>query len=308
MRWLLFLLLPISLWAENCDQSRIVICGVCRNTAHVVDSNIQNIEALGSRFQDYAVVIYENNSTDNTAQKLSAWAEKNPKVCLLSETLSKKKLARARTVRVANARNKVLDEVRRKKYDKFRYLVMVDLDFVHPWPVDELVRSINHSFDWDCISANGIQNGLYYDRYAYRAADHPFGPELLENGFWRIVDSSPFRVDTQSWPLVYSAFGGLAIYKRDTIIKFSYSGVVTKALKRYYEQIMASLPIDHPHLVAYSALNSKKSGIIFRKNCLNWQDPKDRSKTVCEHVTLHAAMALKGYRTFYINPKLIMVY
>ncbi len=317
MRTLLILLFFQSLLlAENSDINRLLICGVCRNVSASVDNTIHNIEELGSHFADYTAIIYENNSTDDTLNKLRAWAKANPRVVVLSETLSQKKLNKSRTVRIANARNKVLKEARKKKYNRYKYLVMADLDFRQPWPIQEIVESINHTFDWDSISANGITvSGIYYDRFAYRSRDYPLGPELLDYEFWKQLpldsQGSWFSLAENSWPRVYSAFGGLAIYKTASITKCRYSGSVTKKLKRYYKSIFRSLAKDHPQSQLYNTLNPKaklQDSPIFRKNCMEWQPADDRSVAVCEHVTLHAEMALKGHGIFYINPKMIMRY
>ena len=312
---ILFLFFCGFLQAENHDDDCIVICGVCRNVSSAADNTIRNIEQLGSNFSDYAVIIYENNSTDDTAARFANWEKTNSHVVFLSETLSKKKLAASRTVRIANARNKVLDIVRKKKYEKYKYLIMVDLDFTHPWPIDEIIRTIHQPFDWDCISANGITaSGIYYDRFAYRSTDFPFGPELLDHEFW--TDLPPdyngtwFRLPPNGLPRVYSAFGGLAIYKTDTIKKFSYSGTATKDLKKHYKNIVTAIAKDHAHLIRYQKITGQRAEdkILFRKNCMEWQADTDETIAVCEHVTLHASMALKGYDGIYINPKLIMQY
>src|SRR6266436_1294706 len=95
---LLLLLFHLPLFAENSDEQGVIICGICRNVSTTLDVSIRNIEQLGSRFKDYAVVIYENNSTDDTSAKLSAWANVNPHVLFLTETLSKKRMRQSRTV------------------------------------------------------------------------------------------------------------------------------------------------------------------------------------------------------------------
>ncbi|MBS0655169.1 MAG: hypothetical protein JSR46_05290 [Verrucomicrobia bacterium] len=312
MRVLMILLLfQTALFATHNEKPRVLICGVCRNISAAADNTIRNIEELGSRFEEYAVVIYENNSSDDTAATLGLWASQNPRVQFLSETLPAQKMARARTVRIAKARNHVLREVKKKKYRKFPYLIMVDLDFQSSWPIDEIVDSIHQPFPWDCISANGVTpKGLYYDRYAYRSKRFPFGPELLNYEFWHELSSTGFALEPAPWQRVFSAFGGLAIYKTDAIKKFSYSGVVTKDLQKYYKQIALSLPKGHMHLKKYLKITGKRAGqkLEFRKNCLEWQRKSDNSITVCEHVALHASMALKGHGIFYINPKLVMQY
>jgi hypothetical protein len=223
-------------------------------------------------------------------------------------------LSLCRTEKISNARNKLLAEVRKKKYRKFKHLVMADLDFKTPWPIEEIVQSVNLPGEWDCISANGItSSGVYRDRLAFRSKNYPFGPEVLDGEFWRDLvpgGSGWFGVPPDKWLPVYSAFGGLAIYKTKTICQFSYSGKVTQTLKNYYKKILASLPDDSPELKKYLNLNGKKRAgkhLRFRKNCREWQSPDDDSIAVCEHVTLHAQMALK-HGKFYINPRMVMRY
>ncbi len=280
------LLFSTSLFADS-----LLITGVCKNVSPACEYAIRNIEALGQRFKDYHVIIYENNSDDDTKQKFAAWAKQNSHVTFLSETLKENDLRLPRTVKIANARNQILKEVRKKKYEHYKYLVMVDLDFQSDWPIDEIVASTKLSFSWDAIFANGqAKDGSYYDRLAYRSHEFPRGPELGDQEFWQGLKTSWFSLSDSRWPEVYSAFGGLALYKTATIKQFSYSGKVTKDLKKYYKKILGT------------------KNFTFQQNCMSWQQPDDKTVAVCEHVALHASMALKGFGTFYINPKLIMRY
>ncbi len=168
------------------------------------------------------------------------------------------------------------------------------------------------------VGANGLHaEGYYYDRYAYRGTDYPFGPELIGITFWDEVSSGPkihFK-EEKSWVSVYSAFGGLAIYKRKSLLKASYSGLVTSDLKKYYSYIFKLVSIDNPQFKKYCELNGFRRGfdlgkyaVIFRQNS-QWYSADNYFKiTCCEHVPFHASMALQGHGKFYINPKLIMKY
>ncbi len=284
--FLLTLFFSTALFAES-----ILITGVCKDVSHAFEHTTRNIEAVGKRFDDYHVIIYENNSSDDTAKKFFAWAKQNRHVTFISETLSEKEMKSPRTVKIANARNKVLKEAKKKKYRKYTYLLMADLDFQSDWPVDELVASTKLPFKWDGIFANGItKEGFYYDRLAFRSRQFPKGPELGDHEFWEGLKTSWFSLSDSRWPEIYSAFGGLGLYKRATITRFSYSGQVTKEVKKFYKKILAA------------------KEVAFQQNCMNWQAPEDKTIAICEHVALHSAMALKGFGTFYINPKLIMRY
>ncbi len=188
---------------------------------------------------------------------------------------------------------------------------MVDLDFLTPWPIAEIVNTIQKPGEWDCISANGVFNNgfLYWDRYAYRDEMHCFGPELLGSYFWNTlsVENKWFAIEGITYRSVYSAFGGLAIYKRSVITNFTYSGTVTSDLANYYQQIIQSTPESNLDFQKYLELNQIKDNAYFQSTGqmipIVLQTP-----ITCEHLTLHASMALKGYNKFYVNPKLYMYY
>jgi hypothetical protein len=294
------------------QKEKVLICGVARNVAPAVPNTIKNAELLGRHFADYAVIIYENNSKDDTVKLFNDWARKNSRVVFVHENFSSQQSAIARTEKIARARNKVLSIARRPQYRNFKYLVMIDLDFRTDWPVEEILRTIESPIKWDAVSANGCgPNGYYYDRYAFRSKDFPFGPELIGAFFWSNLNESAFILSEGSWVPAYSAFGGLAIYKTKSILKSSYSGRVTKDLKRYYQKILPSIKKDNVHLLAYlkNMKNNeklKKIPIIFQRNMFSECPRNYPFKVCCEHVPLYATMFLKGHGKFYINPAMKM--
>jgi hypothetical protein len=204
---------------------KALICGVCKNVGFAVDNTIRNIEKLGKKFDDYAVIIYENNSSDNTVDLFSKWAKENPHVVFISEILSEPPHV-SREEKIARARNIVLELARDSKYNDFEHLIMVDLDFITPWPIREIVETTKMPGQWDCITANGLfSNGsLYWDRYAFRNESFPLGPEVIGQFFWDrlFAHNNWFQITQKDLLPVYSAFGGLGIYKRESIINFSY--------------------------------------------------------------------------------------
>lgn len=300
------LLITSSVYGLTCSarEQNVLICGVCRNVEYAVPNTIKNIEKLGSCFSNYNVIIYENNSTDQTVNLLSQWTKTNPRVNFVSETIKQKNYAKLREYYIAKARNIVLAIARHPYYDPFKYLIMVDLDFITPWPIEEIVKSIEQPFEWDCISANGIRNnnnGSYYDRYAFRDHSYPLGPELLGKPWWPSMNGSPIYFSSGNGFIpVYSAFGGLGIYKKDIITKYQYSADVNDALRYYYQRILGETDKSNNQLWEYANLihhnNVSNLPVIFcEQKC-------------CEHVTLHAAMANDGHDKFYINSNMVFTY
>lgn len=293
---------------------KVVICGVCKNVEAATRNTIENIELLGSHFQDYKVIIYENNSSDNTPKILSKWSENNSHVLFISENLPKASLPLSRTEKIARARNIVLNEAR--NCVGFDYLIMADLDFQTPWPIKEILSTIQSRVSWDCVSANGvISNNVYWDYYALRYKKYPFGPELLGDKLYYKLCEERIKLTGSKWVPCYSAFGGLAIYKFQSIIPFFYSGTVTKDLKNFYKIIMQSLSMTHTFVKSYlKILNLNNEGnlsnipIVFRDNFSSEHDEGFHGITCCEHVPLHASMATHGFRKFYINPQMRMIY
>lgn len=327
------LLLVTTCWISvvSSEDKKVVICGVCKNAEKQLPNTFESINALAKRLSDYRVVIYENNSTDRTKELLREWAAKDPKVFIISEDFSKRQLKRmtrgkrkARTEYVARARNRVLDEVMQQKYDAFPFLIMADLD-MDPWDVEGILDTLNTTdIEWDAVCANGS-----YDRYAFRNEEYPFGFELVGKELWKKALGVDLHLsETGEWKLVYSAFGGLGIYKRDAIRGCRYSGVVTNELEtlmqgwiregikrsvflaKDYQELLKSAPI----VDVYGSMLSDRAKY---PSCIGMRLHQHGAKvvwfgvgldktlpTVCEHVPFHASMISKGRDKIYLNPRL----
>lgn len=298
--------------ASICSREKILICGVAKNVERAIPITIKSIEALGACFEDYEVIIYENNSCDKTKEKFRAWSDKNSKVTFISENISQHL---PRTEMIARARNIVLDVAMKSKYDDFKYLLMADLDFLHEWDIQGILSSFSFDEDWDAIAANGIllktalpfiKPGSYVDYYAFRDETYPLGPELL-NSYWLILtdrgkDRRFTLLPSDPFYKVYSAFGGLAIYKRSSIKECKYSGSVTEDMKIFTKEIMETYGNKYcAQINEYFQDNQNRDS--FKKGILRF-----RGTAVCEHCALYASMALKGHNKIFINPRMIMVY
>lgn len=241
---LLWLLSCGSLFATRVNE-KILIAGICRDAEAGFDVVRCCATLLGEYFEDYHVVIYENNSKDATKQLYSNLAKEDSRVTFISEDLTFHKLRTDnemgvwyRTGTYARARNKVLDVVFSPQFSDYKYLVMADTDFLDPWDIEAILETILHpECDWDAVFSRGA-----YDLFAFRSDEFPVGFELLGEMFLKNLDEERKHFHEISyfnrnnpWIPVYSGFGGIAIYKIASIKGCRYSGVVTKALERQTE-------------------------------------------------------------------------
>ena len=326
LRFILIFLSLTCVVKSHCNENEVlnenvIICGVCKNIENAALNTIVNVERLGARFNDYVVILYENNSTDRTVEILMNWANENHHIIFITEMLSDEELlsfssARAwnnapcRMELIARARNIVLEEALDKQYDDYPYLIMADLDFMCDWPIDEIIRSIKIDSPWDVIFANGVGRSCnVWDRFALRNSQYPLGSELLGNLWWEQLGNSPLKMP-QSLGLVpvYSAFGGLGIYKRECIGNARYSGLVTPELERLYRYIFSQCSLDNPQLQDYLNFigiphtDSDEIPVIWIKSS-GYDMP-----VCCEHLPFHASIFNNGFRNFYINAKMAMRY
>ncbi len=109
----------------------------------------------------------------------------------------------SRTEKIARARNIVLSAARDPKFADFEYLIKVDLDSAHAWPVEEVLKTIHSHQDWDCVSANDhcleglifLRGGNYRDRIAFRDERDPLGPEMMGNIWWKELMKTWFKIN-----------------------------------------------------------------------------------------------------------------
>jgi hypothetical protein len=208
-------------------QQKGVICGISRDNANDFWVMKRHIEFLGSQLSDYRVVIMENDSTDKTKELLKTWAVNNPRVTIVSKDFHNKK--RPSIQFLADVRNMYIDEINQPKYDGFNLLIVTDMDMSYGFDI----RGIYHSFitfdAWDAIASNGVSNlkGEMYDAFAFRNAEFPWAHYDKPKIYWPDIIPKIQRV----YPInslfitVDSAFGGLAIYKRDKLTGCRYASI-----------------------------------------------------------------------------------
>jgi hypothetical protein len=288
---------------------------------------------MNSIFQslpELQVFIYENNSSDDTKELLETWASQDSRIHVKSEDLSKAVLleqgyARAydntpcRMEAISAARNKLMEWMESSGMGTGAddLTIFIDPDINTVFPVDCLVH-ICKSFPSGAHAffANGLScyTAKYYDAYAYRDIQHPFGAELMGEDIFdlkyrSVMQQIPF--DTQPIP-VLSAFGGIGVYKSSCIRGLRYSAVPTEDLHALNLRIMKENP-DHVYVKKLKEkptthIQGVSLGVylfdkeLFYRSCSGYNFP-----VMCEHVPFHAAMIARGYDKLYVLPPLIYV-
>lgn len=198
---------------------RVAITGLARNIGDVLPLTIARIERLASRFANYRVILYENDSTDATKPLLLHWASSNPRVMVTMEDChdpanpTTRCLARAERMARYRERCQALVLEHCKDFDA---TIVLDLDVAGGWSEEGVANSFGQR-DWDFIGSNGLiyrREGLrinalrQYDMWALR----------LDDDLTPIPTAQASRhVYHRGEPLVpvTSCFGGMGIYRME---------------------------------------------------------------------------------------------
>ena len=211
-------------------RSRVVVLGVARNVASFLPKVWDNIMRVVSFFADWQLIVFENDSSDQTKEILTAWAVQRPgHVHFTTTTLTH---VQDRTLRLAIARNSVLS-MAHTLFPRYEFIIVVDMDDVGASPFNLTVIQLaldQQIHDWDVISFN---HHCYYDIWALRWLGYDincWNGGLRERGTVRLRKAlTVWKQKRQETPPdglipVYSAFEGLAIYKANFTWNAYYDG------------------------------------------------------------------------------------
>ena len=194
----------------------ILYVGICRDVAKHLPKVLKNINVLRSISNKSKLIVYENDSKDNTLEILQNYKNNNHDTVIISETGIMKKLPK-RTVRLAYCRNKLLNFIEEKDlYSQFDYMVVFDMDGVFEKILySGFYNSFKNVKDWDVLGANQVDE--YYDLWALRTEKYDrqfqqnsvFNPKNKFRQFISVRDKKTFN---KKFHKVISCFGGMAIY------------------------------------------------------------------------------------------------
>jgi hypothetical protein len=225
---------------KQLSQSFIIVCGIVRDAEKGLKKNIPIINSLCDRAKDYRIVIYENDSKDHTKQLLKQWKadRDSDKIHILlnegvifGNTIPSSKdvscnpfFSRTRIEKMVFFRNQYIHYLRKMNWQG-DYVIVVDLD-VNRLFLDGILSSFSLSVEWDAITANGYSlspylRKRYHDAYAlveYGKENEPQTEKKI-----RQIAFKYGKIQYKDTPIrVFSAFGGLSIYRYEAIKNIDY--------------------------------------------------------------------------------------
>ena len=228
---------------KKLSESTLIVCGIVRNCGKNLKRNIRTIDFICDQAKDYHVVIFENDSTDQTKQILTDYARKRRNIHIsLNDFQTVTIPKRCSTVnpffsvhrieKMAYYRNNYIDYIDNHNLPG-DYVIIADMD-IHWIEAKEVIRSFALNYEWDALTANGISRApsslfrkRYHDTYALVECGQEHLPQTEES----------IKAKQYAWaflkshcPLirVASAFGGLAIYKKKAIANCRYGVQLNK--------------------------------------------------------------------------------
>jgi hypothetical protein len=214
----------------------ISVVGVARNCGKTLRSDVTRLMHAASRFANKRFFIVESDSSDDTPVQLRSLQSAIPGFAYSSLGNLQPRIS-LRTERIAFCRNHYLDALRSDPaYCDSDFVIVADLDGINNRVKAGTLDSCwNSPLSWSAMFANRV--GRYYDIFALRckgwcdANCFESYSELQKRmtdklARYAAVESKMIRIPPEHAPIqVESAFGGLAVYRREAILEGRYSGV-----------------------------------------------------------------------------------
>lgn len=231
-------------------KEKIVFAGLARNIDSKIEKSIQNCVLLGSFFECYKIVIFENDSMDNTRPIIEKLASQNSNIQLVKcmtnpdckfnecELYTYGIMNKNRIDRMVYFRNIYLSVIY-STFNEYDFLCTLDFDIDGTIPIQGLLHAIDCPLEWSCICANG-RSGIpgtfgildtMYDAMALCITEDDMEKSKRGNRsmkhliakYIRLMFLSHFEKGvTDGFIPILSAFNGFAIYKLKDLLQIYY--------------------------------------------------------------------------------------
>jgi hypothetical protein len=192
---------------------------------------LNNINQLKKLFSKTQILVFYDNSNDNSLQILKEYNKTNENMEIIINYLER---TPSRTTNIAFARNSLIQLIN-KKFSDYEYFIMMDSNeysCIGNMNID-VVEDVLKREDWDAISFD--REAGYYDTWAL--SFDPFIYSFFHFNNWRkVVDNMREQFDKilneykMKYPdkliPVYSAFNGFAIYRSNKFLNCKYSSQI----------------------------------------------------------------------------------
>jgi hypothetical protein len=204
------------------------ICGPVKNCASYLPKVLDNMEKIGSLFDDYKIVIYYDESKDNSLDILKEYQKRNPKMLFY---VNKNLTSPFRTHNIAVARNFCLNYVKENK-EKYPFFIMMDCDDVNCKEVNiDILEKYLYRNDWDGLSFN--TDPKYYDIWGVSIYPFCFSYNHFEKNvqyyyiIQNFVDALLKKAKQENKLLeCISSFNGFSLYRTSKFLNTYYDGRV----------------------------------------------------------------------------------
>ena len=225
----------------NLKNLKVVFAGCAKNCSEFLPKTLENIRYYSSFFNESYTVIVENGSEDKTREILINNFTKNDNF-LFCDQFNK---LPTRGQRLESSRNLIIETIKHNEnLKRCELFIMLDLDDMGTYKIDDqdFLNAINFLFSKNDIAAVfANQLGIYYDMWTLR------DNKLCKNDFWvevfkflmanknshdqlskknfedakkLVINKKIYSFKRSDPPIpVFSAFGGLGIYKMQNVLK-----------------------------------------------------------------------------------------
>jgi hypothetical protein len=204
------------------------ICGTVKNCGSYLIKVLNNMENIGSIFDDYQIIIYYDVSNDNTLKILKEYQEKNSKMLFY---VNKNLISPFRTHNLAIARNFCFNYVKTNN-KKFPFFIMMDCDDVNCKEVNiDILKKYLYIDTWDGLSFN--TSPKYYDIWGLSIYPFCFSYNHFENNvrYYDIIQNyinnllNKAKSENKLVECI-SSFNGFSIYRTSKFLNSYYDGRV----------------------------------------------------------------------------------
>jgi len=214
--------------------TNVIIYGTVRDIEQDFIKSFANIDLLSSFFNNVYIIIFENDSLDNTRKLLTNWAS-NFNINIIKHLIFENNLNihfPQKMHRIAYCRNKILNYIFDNNLDKqYQYAIHCNFDASF-WSLnfDSICNCFQYDLNlWDAMFPINI-NYTYYDYSALRCDETWFNKniyscERINNEYkTHITDFYTFlQIYKDKLIPVNSAFNGIGIYKLSSLNNCRYN-------------------------------------------------------------------------------------